>query len=252
MTRVRVRFTKHGKVRFTSHRDTARIWERALRKASIEVAYSEGFSPRPKLHFGLALPTGYESDAEYLDVDLAGAAGVDEITTFPDRLTTALPIGMAATAAETLEPGAPSLQQAVTVCGWRVAVPGLGRDDLVATVERALAATELFVTRTRKGVETTDDVRPCIAALDVGSTTDHGTELIAELGTQPRALRPAELLAALDPAPTEGLVTRTHQWIEHDGERREPLVATRPAEVGAVAPSAPARPEAPHATARAS
>ena len=53
-TRVRIRFSKLGKVRFTSHRDTARIWERALRRVEAPVAYTEGFSPRPRLSFGLA------------------------------------------------------------------------------------------------------------------------------------------------------------------------------------------------------
>src|SRR5690606_40985756 len=69
-TRVRIRFSKLGKVRFTSHRDTARIWERALRRADLPVAYTEGFAPRPRVSFGLALPTGAESLGEYLDVDL--------------------------------------------------------------------------------------------------------------------------------------------------------------------------------------
>jgi len=73
--KVRIRFTKQGKVRWTSHRDVARIWERALRRAGLPVAYTEGFSPRPRLSFGLALPTGYESDAEYLDVDLLDPIG---------------------------------------------------------------------------------------------------------------------------------------------------------------------------------
>ena len=59
---VRLRYAKVGKVRWTSHRDAARIWERALRRAGLAVAYTEGFSPRPRLHFGLALPTGYESE----------------------------------------------------------------------------------------------------------------------------------------------------------------------------------------------
>ncbi|MER3452927.1 MAG: radical SAM protein, partial [Acidimicrobiia bacterium] len=59
--RARFRFTKLGKVRWTSHRDVARMWERALRKAGLPVAYSGGFAPRPRLAFGLALPTGYES-----------------------------------------------------------------------------------------------------------------------------------------------------------------------------------------------
>ena len=68
MNRVRLRFSKLGKVRWTSHRDVARMWERALRRAEVRVAYSEGFSPRPKLAFGLALSTGHESLGEYLDV----------------------------------------------------------------------------------------------------------------------------------------------------------------------------------------
>ena len=68
VTRLRVRFSKFGKVRFTSHRDVARIWERSLRRGDVAVAYTEGFSPRPKLSFGLALSTGYESYGEYLDI----------------------------------------------------------------------------------------------------------------------------------------------------------------------------------------
>ena len=79
--RVRFRFAKLGKIRFTSHRDVARMWERALRRAGLPVAYIGGFSPRPQLSFGLALPTGRESLAEYLDVDVApgpaGGAGLD-------------------------------------------------------------------------------------------------------------------------------------------------------------------------------
>ena len=68
--RIRFRFAKLGKIRFTSQRDVARMWERALRRAELPLAYTEGFSPRPQLSFGLALPTGCESLAEYLDVVL--------------------------------------------------------------------------------------------------------------------------------------------------------------------------------------
>ena len=68
--RLRVRYSKTGKVRFTSHRDVVRMWERALRRSGLRVAWSEGYSPRPLLSFGYALPTGAESLAEYLDVTL--------------------------------------------------------------------------------------------------------------------------------------------------------------------------------------
>jgi hypothetical protein len=66
--RIRFRFTKLGKIRFTSQRDVARMWERALRRSGLPVAWSEGFSPHPLLSFSLALPTGCESLAEYLDI----------------------------------------------------------------------------------------------------------------------------------------------------------------------------------------
>ncbi|HVT77145.1 MAG TPA: TIGR03936 family radical SAM-associated protein, partial [Acidimicrobiales bacterium] len=65
--KLRIRYTKLGKVRWISHRDIARCVERAVRRAKLPVAYSEGFSPRPRIAFGLALPTGAESSAEYLD-----------------------------------------------------------------------------------------------------------------------------------------------------------------------------------------
>ena len=83
--RVRLRFTKLGKIRWTSHRDVARMWERALRRASLPIAHTAGFTPRPKVSFGLALPTGHESVAEYLDVELETAAF--DVATLPARLS---------------------------------------------------------------------------------------------------------------------------------------------------------------------
>src|SRR5438874_3489078 len=95
--RVRLRFSKLGKVRWTSHRDVARMWERAFRRVSLPLAYTQGFSPRPKVSFGLALPTGAESLAEYLDVELdPRVTELDEH--LPARLTPALPVGIDVTA----------------------------------------------------------------------------------------------------------------------------------------------------------
>ena len=75
--RLRVRFSKTGKIRFIGHRDVARVTERAVRKVGLPVAYSEGFSPRMRMSFGLALPTGYESDGEYVELPLVDSALVD-------------------------------------------------------------------------------------------------------------------------------------------------------------------------------
>src|SRR6186997_871935 len=68
---VRLRYTKRGKVRWISHRDVARALERAFRITKLPLAFTEGFSPRPRVSFGLALSTGHESDAEYLDLVFA-------------------------------------------------------------------------------------------------------------------------------------------------------------------------------------
>lgn len=220
--RIRFRFTKLGKVRFTSHRDLARMWERALRRARVPLATTEGFSPRPKVHFGLALSTGHESLGEYLDVDLVEGAEV-EPATLPAELSAALPVGVDVQAAAAVDRRTASLQQAVTCCTWRVEVVGVGPGGAAEAVDAALAADALPLARTRKGQEAVDDLRPYLRSLRLVGPTDHGVELEAELGTQPRTLRPSELVAVVFPGYEEGRVRRTHQWIEHDGARREPL-----------------------------
>ena len=80
---MRFRFTKTGKIRFTSHRDVARMWERAIRRSRLPMAFSQGFNPHPLLSFGLALPTGCESNGEYLDARLEEARA-DELPWIPE------------------------------------------------------------------------------------------------------------------------------------------------------------------------
>ena len=219
---IRLRFTKLGKIRFTSHRDVARLFERALRKASVKVAYTEGFSPRPKIAFGLALSTGHESLAEYLDIALPQDGDVD-VTELPGRLSSALPAGIDVVAAAPVQPGDASLQEAVTSCTWRIEVVGIDVPTAERLVDTALAADELVLTRIRKGKEVTDDLRPAVLSLAVDGRTDAGVALHAELATQPRGLRPAELVAILAPDLEEGRVLRTAQWTAQDGARAEPL-----------------------------
>jgi radical SAM-linked protein len=242
--RIRVRFAKTGKVRWTSHRDLARVWERAIRRVRLPVAYSEGFSPHPKVHFGLALSTGHESLAEFIDIDLDESSpaypGVDGLPALVGQLTAALPVGVEATAVGVVPPGTPSLQQAVISCSWRVGIRGATPAEAEAAIGRALAAPELTITRQRKGKDVTDDVRPYLLDLAVVGPTDDGCEIDAHLATQPRGLRISELLHVLDPTWTEGLVRRHHQWTLLDGARIEPLEGPS----GATS--------APHAEARAS
>jgi radical SAM-linked protein len=234
--RCRVRFSKLGKIRFTSHRDVARIWERALRRAELPIAYTEGYSPRPKLSFGLALSTGYESHGEYLDIALREASGDVELNELPRRLAPALPEGIEVQAIVALPAGAESLQQAVTSCTWHIDVGAVLPAAVARATAAALAAPELAVTRQRKGRSVTDDVRPAILSAEVlGATT-----IEAELATQPRGLRPAEFMAAVDPTWRAARVTRISQWTQVGGARREVLDLP------------PAAPPPPHAEVRAS
>ena len=219
--RVRLRYTKAGKVRWTSHRDLARMFERAFRRTQLPIAYSGGFAPRPKVSFGLALPTGAESEAEYLDLEVVEGATVD-LATLPARLSEALPVGIEVDAAAAIDDRAPSLQEAVSSCVWRLGVSGTGPDELREKVAGVIAAPSLVVTRERKGNLVTDDIRPGILALRVVEDV----EIECELATQPRAVRPGELVRAIDPGLEEAWVRRTNQWIERDGARGVPLRAT--------------------------
>ena len=214
----RVRFTKLGKVRFLSHRDLARVWERALRRAGVRVAYSEGFSPRPRLSFGLALSTGYESLGEYLDIDLA-----DDARARGARRRS-------------------STRRCRTGMEAQVGHPHPARHRLPPAGGHQLVVADRGRRRRRRPPR----ARPSARALARRRAADHGraqgqrdrprrppghprprradgSVLVAELATQPRSLRPAELLRALDPTWTAGSVLRTHQWTSVDGARCEPI-----------------------------
>lgn len=235
--RLRARYRKLGKIRFTSHRDTCRSWERALRRAELPVATTQGFSPRPKLHFGLALPTSHESLGEYLDIDLREGAEVD-IDELPELLSTLLPAGLDVDAVRVVPTSGPSLQEAIGHCTWLLEFVDVDPSAIRSEMARILAAPSVMVRRERKGVMSSDDIRPGILDLRVVPSDSNETASItieADLGTQPRSVRPLELLAAFDPAPRVARIRRLHQWINDDGAMREPLDATShaPAEVGA-------------------
>ena len=225
--RLRIRYSKKGKVRFISHRDVARIWERALRRVGVSVAYSQGFSPRPKLSFGLALSTGHESEAEFLDLELLDEDGDWTVVRGEDlaaRLTVALPVGLDVVVVAPVEKG-DSLQQAVTSCTWAIEVDDVDREYMDAWVAGVLSREEIVVERERKGKPVVEDLRPHVLALGVTGTTETGIWLSADLGTQPRALRPTELLAAVDPPLTARSVCRMNQWMSQGDDREEPLMA---------------------------
>jgi radical SAM-linked protein len=212
---VRIKYGKLGKIRWIGHRDVARAMERAFRVVQLPLAFTEGFSPHPKVSFGLALSTGHESEAEYLDLVLAEDVDLDML---PPTISEALPTGIAVVGAEHLVDRAPALQEAVTAVKWRVEIaPSPHARERIAA---GLEASALETTRRRKGREVREDVRPVIRSVVVQD--DATVEM--ELNTQPRSAKPGEVLAAIGGL-TEVRALRTHQWIERDGARLEPLDA---------------------------
>src|SRR5688500_18444619 len=89
--KLRLRYTKRGRLRFTSHRDIARAFERALRRAQVPMAYSAGFSPHPKISWVGAAPTGVASEAEYVELGLAERRDLEQLRLALDE---SLPTGI--------------------------------------------------------------------------------------------------------------------------------------------------------------
>ena len=219
---VRVRFSKRGKVRFISHRDVARAFDRAFRIEALPLAFTAGFVPRPKVSFGLALSVGYESDAEYLDVEIDHAVDLEP---WPTTLSGALPEGIEVTGTCALAERAPALQESVTAVEYRLGITGAGSSEVAEVIERALATPVLETTRTKKGREVVEDVRPMLRAMQVVGATGDVTTVDLEVATQPRGARPGEIIAAIGGHLTAEHVLRSHQWIERGGARLEPLDA---------------------------
>ncbi len=225
MTKLRVRYSEEGKIRFLSHRDVARVMERSFRKLRLPVAYSQGFSPRPKFSFGLALSVAYESDAEYLDVELVTPIDIGEL---PNQLTASLPDGLTVTAVDELEAGSTSLQQAIVCCRWSIEVLGVSLPDVTVAVAELLESDEHLLERSRKGKVSVVDVRPSVLEIAVVGPTENGVQLQTLLATEGTSLRPSELVQIIDENLREGRVRRTHQFTMVDGIRCEPLEVPDP------------------------
>ena len=238
--RLRIRFSKIGKVRFVGHRDVARIIERSLRRCGVPVTYSEGFSPRVRLSFGLALPTCYESEAEFLDVPVDPEHIVDGNITCtgwkqgeslsPEQLRAtlnqALPAGFDVTALAIEPKGGPSLQESVTSCTWRFDIRGANAGCVEEAIDAALKSATIEAERTKKKEVLIENIRDGLHELRIDGTSDIGPIVVAALSAKPRVIRPSELVGLLAPGSELGIARRTHQWIERDGERHEPLLPT--------------------------
>src|SRR3984957_8331222 len=188
-----VRYAKRGKMRFASHLDVARAFERGVRRAGLPIAYSAGFSPHPKISYAGGAPTGVASEAEYLSLTLTSRTEADAVR---ERLNAALPDGIDVITVTAEDSGGLRASR-LTASEWQVALPGLRPDDVVPVVQKFLALTEAPVERlTSKGLRRMD-ARAAVVSLDVCDDTGAGTELRMVVRHTAPAVRPDDVLNAL-------------------------------------------------------
>ena len=185
--RLRIRYAKRGRLRFTSHRDFARAFERALVRAAIPMAYSSGFHPHPRISYAGAAPTGSASEAEYLELALAEVVVPAEVHAMLDE---ALPPGL--DVLEVVPAQGVALAERMQASVWRLVLSGVEPAEVAPALQVFLDTPEVLVERmTKKGMREFD-ARAAVASLAV-----EGTSLDLFLHHTVPAVRPDDVLAGL-------------------------------------------------------
>ena len=191
-THLLVRYAKRGKMRFASHLDVARAFERGVRRAGLPIAYSAGFTPHPKISYAGGAPTGVASEAEYLSLALTSRIEADVAR---EQLNAALPDGIDVIVVTEEAGGLPASR--LTASEWRVVLPGLTPGDAVEVVEKFLALEEAPVERlTSKGMRRMD-ARSAVVSLDVHDEAVGDAVLRMVLRHTVPSVRPDDVLNAL-------------------------------------------------------
>ncbi|WP_329564173.1 TIGR03936 family radical SAM-associated protein [Kitasatospora sp. NBC_01266] len=164
MQRIRLRYTKRGRLRFTSHRDFQRAFERALRRSAVPMAYSAGFTPHPKVSYANAAPTGVASEAEYLEIGLAEIRDPEALRA---QLDESLPAGL--DIVDAVEVRTPNFVERLEASLWELRLPGVTEDEAGAAIGLFLAAERVEVERQTKNGLRVFDAREAVSRLELVS-----------------------------------------------------------------------------------
>jgi radical SAM-linked protein len=161
--RLRLTFAKKEQTKYISHLDLALAWERALRRAQIPLAYSQGFNPRPKMQFASGLPVGTTGTHEILDIIVTAPVDLAEALT---RIKAALPVGIGLHEIQEVPVKASALQHLLREAEYRVMVEtDLSAEELSRRIVDLLAADKIIQTRRRKKRQEKFDLRPWLHEL---------------------------------------------------------------------------------------
>jgi radical SAM-linked protein len=221
--KLRIRYAKRGRLRFTSHRDFARAFERAIRRAGVPIAFSAGFSPHPKVSYAGATPTGTASEAEYLEIGLAVASEPAEVRS---ALDAALPAGIDVLAVvDAATSPAKTLAELIEASQWQIDLPEVSMAEARRALDAVFAATSAPVERVTKDGTRTVDVRSALISADVSLTSANNAGInggcarmtvVVQHATP--AVRPDDILTALRmigalSTPVTPVVTRLAQGL---------------------------------------
>lgn len=195
--RLRIRYAKRGRLRFTSHRDFSRAFERAIVRARIPMAYSSGFNPHPRISYAGAAPTGSASEAEYLEIALAQVVDPADVQ---EALAESLPAGLDVVAVVTSPGGA--LADRLQASHWQVDIDS-DVAEAAQAVQRFLALSSSTVERMTKRGLRSFDCREAVLSLRAAPGS-RGTVLDLVLRHSVPAVRPDDVLSGL--AADAGLV----------------------------------------------
>ncbi|NEA61239.1 TIGR03936 family radical SAM-associated protein [Streptomyces sp. SID12488] len=188
MQRIRLRYTKRGRLRFTSHRDFQRAFERALRRAEVPMAYSAGFTPHPKVSYANAAATGTGSEAEYLEIALTEARDPDKLRELLDE---SLPTGL--DIVDAVEARTSGLADRLTASVWELRLEGVALEDARRAVDIFNAAEIVEVQRLAKNGMRTFDARGPVEGLEA---CEAGVETRVETHS-PQTDRPSDQPCAI-------------------------------------------------------
>ena len=228
---IRVKYKKEDEMIFISHLDLQRLLQRAFRRAKINLSYSEGFNPHPKMSYGNALALGVESQGEYVDIEIEDDIEVKE---FLERINEQLPDGIKFVKGQEIDPKTPSLSSIIVygeyIFNIDLEVP-LSKEFVKSRVLNFVKSKEIIVTKkNKKGKQVEVDIRPLIRNFDLVSLDDTKVTFVSTIATGSKAnlniniLIPQILdMLGLEMDPREVGVLRRDLYKVEDGQLVTPL-----------------------------
>jgi radical SAM-linked protein len=197
LQRLRLVFGKGAELKYISHLDLLRVWERVLRRARVPLAYSQGFNPRPKLFFAAALPVGCTGRAEMLDLLMEHRVGLHA---FASSLKKQMPEGLELCSVSEVELTLPSLPSEIVAAEYEVRVQGSGATDAIQNrLDSLLAATSIPRSRQRPDGTRSYDLRPLVQNLALAGRDGDAAIIRMRLQADAHGTgRPDEVMAALE------------------------------------------------------